>query len=425
MKTLLRAEQIYKEKSFQALDILIDNNIIIDIAPIHSYSHFQYDKLLNFTNCYIFPGFADVHVHLREPGFSYKETIKTGSIAAAHGGFTSICTMPNLNPPPDNESNIKTQLEIIKKDSAIDILPYGTITKNRAGLELAEFDRLKYYTNIFSDDGSGVQNDDIMLKAMQKVKSFNGIIAAHCEVNELLDGGYIHKGKYSKTNNHKGICSESEWKQIERDIKLVEKTNCNYHVCHISTKESVELIRRAKKQGLPVTCETAPHYLMFCEDDLREEGRFKMNPPLRSKQDKEALLEGIADRTIDCIATDHAPHSYEEKNKGLKDSAMGVVGLETSFSAAYTALVKSGIINLEQLIELMSINPRKIFGLYDNKFEIGKKADLTAVDINEKYIVSSNDFLSMGKSTPFEGCELYGKVKMTFTNGKSVWENNK
>ncbi len=364
-------------------------------------------------NLFIFPGFLDVHVHFREPGFFYKETIRTGSLAAARGGYTDVCAMPNLNPIPDSAENLNVELDIIKKDAVIGVHPYASITKGEKGENLVDFASLKAAV-AFSDDGRGVQDEQMMKNAMTHAAKLNKIIAAHCEVNELLNGGYIHDGDYAKLHSHKGICSKSEWAQVERDIALAEQTSCAYHVCHISTKESVELIRNAKKHGVNVTCETAPHYLLLTDMDLREEGRFKMNPPIRSKEDRDALIEGLKDGTIDMIATDHAPHSREEKSKGLKGSLMGIVGLETAFPLLYTNLVKEGIISLEKLIELMCINPRKRFNIPNSGYCVW--------DLNCKYKIDTDDFRSMGRSTPFEGEEVYGKCIMTIYGGDVVWK---
>ncbi len=364
-------------------------------------------------NLFIFPGFLDVHVHFREPGFFYKETIRTGSLAAARGGYTDVCAMPNLNPIPDSAENLNVELDIIKKDAVIGVYPYASITKGEKGENLVDFASLKAAV-AFSDDGRGVQDEQMMKNAMTHAAKLNKIIAAHCEVNELLNGGYIHDGDYAKLHSHKGICSKSEWAQVERDIALAEQTGCAYHVCHISTKESVELIRNAKKHGVNVTCETAPHYLLLTDMDLREEGRFKMNPPIRSKEDRDALIEGLKDGTIDMIATDHAPHSREEKSKGLKGSLMGIVGLETAFPLLYTNLVKEGIISLEKLIELMCINPRKRFNIPNSGYCVW--------DLNCKYKIDTNDFRSMGRSTPFEGEDVYGKCIMTIYGGDVVWK---
>lgn len=420
MKQLICGAKVFCGSCFLNKDILIDNGIIAEISD--SISRNIADTVFSFEeNCYVFPGFTDVHVHLREPGFSYKETIKSGTLAAAHGGFTSVCSMPNLNPVPDCMENLQVQIDIIEKDSVINVLPYGSITYGEKGEQLSDMESMAEKCVAFSDDGRGVQSEIMMLAAMKTAKKLSKIIAAHCEDNSLIDGGYIHKGKYANEHLHKGISSESEWKQIERDLKLAEKTGCKYHVCHISTKESVELIRNAKKRGVDVTCETAPHYLVLSDKDLQENGRFKMNPPLRDESDKLSLIDGICDGTIDMIATDHAPHSAEEKAKGLAGSNMGVVGIETSFSVLYTNLVKKGIISLEKLIELMSVNPNNRFGI-TSKLAIGCTADLTVFDLSEKYTVVPSDFLSMGKSTPFEGDLLYGKCKLTMCKGNIVYQ---
>ena len=363
----------------------------------------------------IFPGFCDVHVHFREPGFFYKESIKTGSEAAARGGYTAVCTMPNLKPVPDSEKNIKKQLEIIETDSAISIYPYGSITAGQLGEELSDMEALAEYAVAFSDDGKGVQSEDLMRQAMIKAKSLGKIIVAHCEDNSLLNGGYIHDGKYAAEHNHRGISSESEWKPIERDIRLAKETGCAYHVCHISCKESVELIRQAKKSGVNITCETAPHYLVLDENDLQEDGRFKMNPPLRSKADRRALIDGIKDGTIDMIATDHAPHAADEKDKGLEGSAFGIVGIETAFPLLYTKLVLSGVITLDQLIKLIVLNPRK-------RFNIPLGNDYTVWNLGESFVVDPKDFLSKGKATPFEGMKLFGRCLLTVAGGKTVYK---
>ncbi len=366
----------------------------------------------------VFPGFCDVHVHFREPGFSYKETIKSGSMCAAAGGYTAVCTMPNLNPVPDSCEHLQAQLDIIADDSVINIYPYASITVDQKGECLSDFVGMVDYAVAFSDDGRGVQSDDLMRSAMLEAKKLNKIIVAHCEVNDLLKGGYIHDGDYARAHNHKGICSESEYLQIERDLQLVRETGCSYHVCHISTKESVDLIRRAKADGLDVTCETGPHYLVLDDSFLQEDGRFKMNPPLRSAKDKEALIEGILDGTIDMIATDHAPHSQEEKSKGLQGSSFGVVGLETAFSVMYTHFVKTGLLSLDKLIELMAVNPRKRFNIPFNN-------DFTLWNLNEQYDIDSKTFLSMGKATPFEGMHVFGKCVMTVCNSETVYKSFK
>ena len=361
------------------------------------------------------PGFCDVHVHFREPGFSYKETIKTGSLAAAHGGYTAVCAMPNLNPVPDSLEHLRLEEDIINRDAVIGVYPYAAITVGEKGEELSDMEELAGRTIAFSDDGRGVQSEAMMREAMLKAKALGRIIVAHCEVNELLRGGYIHDGQYARANGHKGICSESEWREIERDLRLAKETGCAYHVCHISCKESVDLIRRAKADGVDVTCETAPHYLLMDESFLKEEGRFKMNPPLRTADDRRALIEGIKDGTIDCIATDHAPHSEEEKSKGLAGSAMGIVGIETAFPLLYTKLVRSEEISLERLLELICFTPRR-------RFNIPLGDDYTIWDIDDEYIINSKDFLSKGRSTPFEGWRVYGKCMKTVHNGRTAYE---
>lgn len=363
----------------------------------------------------IVPGLCDVHVHFREPGFSYKETIASGSAAAAHGGYTAVCTMPNLDPVPDSAEHLQVQLDAIKRGAAIKVLPYGAITVGEKGERLADMEAMSDKVCAFSDDGKGVQNDEMMREAMAKAKRLGKIIAAHCEDNALLLGGYIHDGEYARMHGHRGISSASEYKQIERDLRLAEETGCAYHVCHISTKESVELIRQAKAHGVNVTCETAPHYLVLCDEDMQEDGRFKMNPPLRSREDKEALIEGIKDGTIDMIATDHAPHSAEEKGRGLEKSLMGVVGLETAFPVLYTELVMKNIITLDRLVELMSFKPKERFGIDTNN-------DFAVFDISEAYKIDLEDFLSMGRATPFAGREVFGRCLLTVHNGKVVYK---
>lgn len=363
----------------------------------------------------IVPGLCDVHVHFREPGFSYKETIASGSAAAAHGGYTAVCTMPNLDPVPDSAEHLQVQLDAIERGAAIKVLPYGAITVGEKGEKLADMEAMSDKVCAFSDDGKGVQNDEMMREAMVKAKRLGKIIAAHCEDNSLLFGGYIHDGEYARMHGHRGISSASEYKQIERDLRLAEETGCAYHVCHISTKESVELIRQAKAHGVNVTCETAPHYLVLCDDDMQEDGRFKMNPPLRSREDKKALIEGIKDGTIDMMATDHAPHSAEEKGRGLEKSLMGVVGLETAFPVLYTELVMKNIITLDRLVELMSFKPKERFGIDTNN-------DFAVFDISEAYKIDPEDFLSMGRATPFAGREVFGRCLLTVHNEKVVYK---
>ena len=376
--------------------------------------------VVDIDGCVVTAGFTDIHVHFREPGFTAKETIHTGSMAAARGGYTTVCAMPNLNPVPDSLETLAVEQEAIDRDAVIEVLPYCSITKGRKGLELVDMAALKDRCPAFSDDGSGVQDEKMMLEAMKSAARENTIIAAHCEDNSLLRGGYIHDGAWCAAHGHKGICSESEWGQIKRDIELCAMTGCRYHVCHISTAESVALIRDAKSRGVNVTCETGPHYLTLCEDDMQEDGRFKMNPPLRGAADREALIEGLLDGTIDAIATDHAPHTAEEKSRGLAHSAMGIVGLETSFPVLYTHLVRTGRMSLFALLDKMSASPRRIFGLPE-LFVTGAAADITVIDLNDKYEIDSSTFLSMGRSTPFEGWEVYGRILYTFKDGVPVF----
>ena len=369
---------------------------------------------LNQNQYALLPGFCDVHVHLREPGFSYKETIRSGSRAAARGGYTAVCAMPNLNPVPDSITHLEEELSLIRRDAVIDVRPYGAITVNQAGRELADLEGMAPQVIAFSDDGHGVQDPGLMREAMERAKALGRLIVAHCEDNSLLRGGYIHDGSYAAAHGHRGICSESEWRPIARDLALAAQTGCAYHVCHISTKESVRLIREAKRSGVNVTCETAPHYLMLDETDLREDGRFKMNPPLRAPEDREALLEGLTDGTIDCIATDHAPHSAAEKAKGLAGSAFGIVGMETAFPLLYTGLVKPGLLSLEALADLLCYRPRARFGL-----PLGN--DFSLWDLDEAYTIDPAEFLSLGRATPFAGQQVFGRCKLTVRNGSPVY----
>ncbi|MBO5926101.1 MAG: dihydroorotase [Clostridia bacterium] len=390
---------------------------ILKVKELNSTNPSLYKAISSFTdsidNYVILPGFCDVHVHFREPGFEYKETISSGVESAINGGYTTVFTMPNLKPVPDSLENLNIQLEAIKKVGKIEVMPYGSITVNQMGEELADLDATSPYVCAFSDDGRGVQSTELMEKAMLKAKSLNKIIVAHCEDNSLLFGGYIHDGEYAKLNGHKGISSESEWKQIERDIKLVKKIGVKYHVCHISTKESVDLIRKAKSEGVDITCETAPHYLIFSDLDLSDDGKYKMNPPIRGESDRLKLIEGLKDGTIDMIATDHAPHSIEEKSKGLKGSLNGIVGLETAFPVLYTHLVKKGVITLEKLVELMSINPKK-------RFNVQSENDYCIWDLDSVYKINVKNFKSKGKSSPFEDMKVYGKRILTIKDNKIV-----
>lgn len=407
-------------KSFEA-DVVVCGDRIAEVTP--EAAILPGDKVVDCRGRWVTAGLVDLHVHLREPGFSSKETIATGTAAAAHGGFTTVCAMPNLEPAPDSLENLRRETAIIERDAVVKVLPYATITRRRAGREIVDFAALKPYVAAFSDDGSGVQDDGMMLAAMRAAAANDCIIAAHCEVNSLLHGGYIHDGAYAAAHGHKGISSESEWRQIERDIRLAEQTGCRYHVCHISTKESVALIRDAKRSGVRITCETGPHYLTMCDADLREEGRFKMNPPIRSAADRNALIEGVQDGTIDVIATDHAPHTAEEKSRGLAGSAMGVAGLETSFAVIYTKLVMAGIISPERMIELMAEAPRRIFAL-GGGLAAGEKADIAVFDLGNEFTVDPATFLSKGRSTPFEGWRLHGQTILTLVDGRTAYRND-
>ncbi len=418
-RVILRGGEIATERGLMGADVVIENGIITeignDIAPK------QGDEVVDCRTLTIVSGLVDLHVHLREPGFSAKETIATGTMAAAAGGFTTVCPMPNLSPAPDSVENLEKELELIRRDAKVKVIPYATITRKRYGRELVDFDSMKDSVAGFSDDGSGVQSDEVMRQAMVEAARTNSIIAAHCEIDALLNKGYIHDGEYARQHGHRGICSESEWGQIKRDIELAREAGCRYHVCHISTKESVELIRQAKAEGVRITCETAPHYLTMCDMDLQEDGRFKMNPPIRSAEDRDALIVGVQDGTIDVIATDHAPHTADEKSRGLALSAMGVVGLETSFAVIYTKLVKTGIITLEKAVEIMSVAPRRIFGI-GGGLAVGERADIAIFDLNEKWSVNPAEFKTMGRATPFEGWELQGRCRMTLVDGEVVYK---
>ena len=420
MRYLLQNAQILSSGGvFRAADVLLSGGRIVSIGdriscPADAVS-------IDLHKAVLFPGFVDVHVHLREPGFSYKETIRTGTLAAAHGGFAHVAAMPNLDPVPDCAAALAVQRAIIEKDALVHVHPYGAISVGEKGERLADLEGLAPGVIAFSDDGRGVQSESLMREAMTRCHALGKILAAHCEDNSLLHGGYIHDGAYAHAHGRRGICSESEWGPITRDLRLAEQTGCAYHVCHVSTKESVALIRAAKRRGVDVTCETAPHYLTFTDEDLQEDGRFKMNPPLRAREDRDALIEGLLDGTIDMLVTDHAPHSREEKAQGLEKSAMGVVGLETSFAASYTALVQTGILPLGKLVDLMHGAPMRRFGCGTELAE-GQPADLTAFDLTKTYTVDPETFLTMGRATPFAGRALTGVCKLTMIGGEPVWK---
>lgn len=406
MTLVLNNAQVFRSGVFSRNDVSVSlgGGVSRAVSPV----------CVDASSFVVLPGFVDVHVHLREPGFSYKETIRSGSLAAAHGGYTTVCAMPNLNPVPDSMEHLQPELDAIRRDAVIRVLPYGAITEGEKGEKLADLDAMAPYVVAFSDDGKGVQDREVMRAAMLKAKQLGRLIVAHCEDNSLLHGGYIHDGAYARTHGHRGICSESEWRPIQRDLELVRETGCGYHVCHISTKESVDLIRKAKAEGLDVTCETGPHYLLLDDSCLQEDGCFKMNPPLRDKADREALLEGLADGTIDMIATDHAPHSAEEKGRGLEKSAMGIVGLETAFPLLYTELVEPGVISMERLMELLHDAPCR-------RFNIPTDTGFTVFDLNDTYRIDPADFLSMGKATPFTGWEVQGRCLLTAAGETAVW----
>ena len=420
MRTIFTHAKVYTEGRFVETTLTIEDDRIVALGEEPTGE----EREIDLRGRYLVPGLVDVHVHLREPGFEKKETVATGTAAAAHGGYTLVCSMPNLNPAPDSMENLQLQLDAVERDAVVKVIPYGCITKGQKGHgEPADMEAMAPYVVGFSDDGRGVQADEDMLRAMQEAKRLGKPIVAHCEVNELLKGGYIHDGEYARAHGHRGISSESEWVQVERDIELVRQTGCQYHVCHVSTKESVELVRKAKAEGLQVSCETGPHYLVFTDADLQEEGRWKMNPPIRSAEDRAALLAGVVDGTIEVLATDHAPHTADEKGRGLEKSAMGIVGLECAFGVLYTHLVEKGVISLEKLIDLMSTNPRRLFG-FGGGIAVGEKADLTVLDLEQGYTIDPEQFCSKGKATPFAGHEVKGRAVMTWVDGVAVYTEN-
>ena len=421
-KLLIKGGTVVAEGVSRKADVLVADGKIEAIGE--SLMAYETTEVFDAEGCIVTYGLADVHVHLREPGYSAKETIATGTRAAAHGGVTTVCSMPNLQPAPDAPETIAVEQQMIDEQAVVEVRPFATISKGRARRELAEIEALRPLSVGYSDDGNGIQTEELMREAMQRIAAVDGIIAAHCEDDSLLHAGYIHDGDYARQHGHKGICSESEWGPIKRDVKLAEEEGCRYHICHISTKESVEIIRAAKAHCNHISCETAPHYLVLCDQDLKEDGRFKMNPPLRAAEDRAALIEGIQDGTIEVIATDHAPHTAEEKSRGLKGSAMGIVGIETAFAICYTHLVRKGVITIEKLIALMSENPRRIFRL-GGAMRVGERADIAVFDTREPYRIDTDDFLSMGKATPFEGEEVYGRCVLTLFNGEKVWSENK
>ena len=419
MNLLLTGGAVFLHGSFQNMDLAIDQGRIVSVSPSLPKEGFS---VIELHNRLIVPGFVDVHVHLREPGFSYKETIYSGTSAAAAGGYTAVCAMPNLKPVPDSLENLRVQLDLIRKNAKVHVYPYGAITCGEKGEALADLAAMAPYVTGFSDDGRGVQSGEMMRAAMTLAKTLDKPIVAHSEDESLLTKGWaVHDGDFARRNNLPGNAPASEWKQVERDIRLVRETGCRYHVCHISTKESVALIRAAKAEGLPVTCETGPHYLVMCDEDLQDEGRFKMNPPIRSAEDRDALVAGLLDGTVDCIATDHAPHSAEEKSKGLQGSLNGIVGLETAFPILYTNLVETGIVPLETVLNALCVNPRRIFGLPGGSIREGAPADLTVLDLNRPHVINSQTFRSLGRATPFDGWGVSAAVAMTICGGEIAY----
>ena len=417
---VIKGCEVFTDGRFVPSDVEVDGGIVSRVEP--GIVPAQGIPVFNFDNCRVVPGLVDVHVHLREPGFSYKETMATGTAAAARGGYTAVCAMPNLNPVPDSAEHLAAELEAIRRGASVAVYPYGALTVGERGEEMADIAALAGSVAAFSDDGRGVQSADMMRECMRAVAGTGKILAAHCEVNALLNGGYIHDGEYARAHGHRGICSESEWREVERDLRLAAETGCAFHVCHVSTKESVELIRQAKRRGVDVTAETAPHYLLLTDADLQEDGRFKMNPPLRGEADRAALIEALLDGTIDMIATDHAPHSAEEKSRGLEKSAMGVVGLECAFAVLYTGLVETGVLTLERLTELMSCAPARRFKLPGGEIKAGSPANLAVFDTDTEYTIDPAEFASKGRATPFEGWRVKGKCLMTVCAGRTVWK---
>ncbi len=415
---LIKGCNVFIDGRFVPSDVEVQGGIVSRVEPAvvpnSGVPVFNYSGI-------VVPGLVDVHVHLREPGFSFKETMETGTAAAARGGYTAVCAMPNLNPVPDSAEHLAVELEAIRRGAKVRVYPYGSLTVGERGLEMADISAMADAAVAYSDDGRGVQDEDMMRECMRAVAATGKLLAAHCEVDSLLRGGYIHDGAYARAHGHRGICSESEWREVERDIRLAEETSCAFHVCHVSTKESVRLVREARARGVNVTAETAPHYLLLTEEDLQEDGRFKMNPPLRERADRDALIEGLLDGTIGMIATDHAPHTPEEKSRGLEKSPMGVAGLECAFPVLFTGLVEKGVVTLEKLVELMSSAPAKRFGIPGGEIEVGKPANLAVFDIDTEYTIDSSEFASMGRATPFEGWRVRGKCLMTVCAGRTVW----
>ena len=419
MRLLLTGGSVFRDGGFHPLEIAVSEGRIVSVSP-----RLPRDgaSVIELNHCFVVPGFVDVHVHLREPGFSYKETVASGTAAAAAGGYTAVCAMPNLNPVPDCPDRLQAELEAIERDARVRVYPYGAITRGERGETLADLEGLAPFVPGFSDDGRGVQSEERMRAAMLRARELGRPIVAHCEDESLLTPGWcVHDGAFARKHGLPGNDPASEWRQVERDLRLVRETGCRYHVCHVSTKESVELIRAAKAEGLPVTCETGPHYLCLSDEDLEDEGRFKMNPPIRSAADRDALVEGLLDGTVDCVATDHAPHSAEEKSRGLRGSFNGVVGLECAFPVLYTELVKTGRVPLETILNALCVNPRRIFNLPGGTIEEGRPADLTVLSLDHSGVVNPEGFRSMGRATPFAGRRVEAAVRMTIVDGNIVF----
>lgn len=421
MGVLLRGAEVWQQGEFYKLDVRIDDDGVVEIGE--GLVPKVGERLVDISGKFVLPGLADIHVHLREPGFSYKETIATGTAAAARGGFTSVGAMPNVSPPPDNLPELLEQIQAYQRDAEVEVFPYACLTTGGMGVgEVVDYAALEPHVIGFSDDGFGVQDEQRMREVMQGIAAAGGIAAQHIEDLELSGDGYINDGEYARAHGHIGKPGASEWTQLERDLRLVEETGCDYHACHLSTKESVELIRAAKAKGLPVTAESAPHYLALSDDMLEEDGRYRMNPPIRAREDREAVAAALIDGTIDMVATDHAPHSAEEKAAGLAGSANGVVGVENSLPVIYSEFVRPGRFGMDRLVEVMGTNPRERFRLGGGTLNSGELADLIVFDPEFHEPLDTSKFLSKGKATPFAGRDLYGKVDLTICQGDPIWD---
>lgn len=416
MDCVLKGGLVFAQGAWRPRHIGIQGGRVTSIsedAPTADAQH------IDCTGCHVFPGFTDVHVHLREPGFSYKETIRTGTLAAARGGYTAVVTMPNLKPVPDSLEALEEQLKLIRRDALVTVLPLGAITRGEQGQALADMAAMAPHVVGYSDDGRGVQDAELMRRAMLEAKRLQRVIAAHCE-DERYPLGAINDSAYARAKGLSVNDPRSEWKQVERDIELLRQTGAPYHVCHVSTKESLALIRAAKAEGLDISCETAPHYLLLDDEQLRDEGGFRMNPPIRSPEDREALVAGLIDGSIDMIATDHAPHSEEEKAGGLAHSMNGIVGLETAFPLLYTHLVRRGLMPLEALIDRMHDAPNRRFHI-PTALKVGEPANLSIWDLGRQGRIDPAQFRSLGRSMPFAGWPVWGACLATFAGGRLVY----